>query len=427
MFNPSKSVVAVILGGGAGSRLYPLTSSRSKPAVPIAGKYRLVDIPISNCMNSNINRMFVLTQFNSASLNKHIKNTYHFSAFSKGFVDILAAEQTPDNPGWFQGTADAVRQSLRHISTLEYEHILILSGDQLYQMDFTQMLSEHKKNNADISIATIPVNDRDAPEFGIMKTNEESIITSFIEKPSKDLLKEWISDTGDIMQKVGKNYLASMGIYIFNKKVLNELLRDKHPDATDFGKEIIPNSILDYKVSSYQYNGYWTDIGNIYSFFEANLELTADLPSFNLFDNTNAIFTRPRMLPPAKISGTTLEKTLIAEGSIIHASRLENCVVGIRARIGHGTTINSSYIMGNDYYETLEQMAEHKKNNSPLMGIGERCFIKDAIIDKNCRIGNDVRINGGKHLANIDHELYTSKEGIVVVKKGAVIPNGFVI
>jgi glucose-1-phosphate adenylyltransferase len=427
MLNLSKSVVAVILGGGAGSRLYPLTASRSKPAVPIAGKYRLVDIPISNCMNSNVNRMFVLTQFNSASLNKHIKNTYHFSAFSTGFVDILAAEQTPDNPGWFQGTADAVRQSLRHISTLEYEYILILSGDQLYQMDFTDMLQAHKQNGADISIATIPVNDRDAPEFGVMKTNEKSLITSFIEKPSKDVLADWVSDTGADMQKQGKNYLASMGIYIFNKKVLNDLLKDKHPAATDFGKEIIPNSIIDYKVSSYQYNGYWTDIGNIYSFFEANLELTADIPLFNLFDNTNAIFTRARMLPPAKICGTTLEQTLIAEGSIIHASRLDKCVVGIRARIGHGTTVNNSYIMGNDYYETLEQMAEHRKNNSPLMGIGERCFIKDAIIDKNCRIGNDVRIQGGKHLANVDHELYTAKEGIVVVKKGAVLPNGFTI
>lgn len=427
MINLSNSVVAVIMGGGAGSRLYPLTASRSKPAVPIAGKYRLVDIPISNCMNSNINRMFVLTQFNSASLNKHIKNTYHFSAFSTGFVDILAAEQTPDNPGWFQGTADAVRQSLRHISTLDYEYILILSGDQLYQMDFGAMIAAHKVTGTDISIATIPVNERDAPEFGIMKTNDENIITSFIEKPSKDVLKDWTSDTGAEMIKQERPYLASMGIYVFSKKVLDDLLKVKHPLATDFGKEIIPNSIIDYKVSSYQYNGYWTDIGNIYSFFEANLDLTAELPLFNLFDNNKAIFTRARMLPPAKISGTTLEKTLIAEGSIIHASRLENCVVGIRARIGHGTTINSSYIMGNDFYETLDQMAEHRKRNTPLMGIGERCYIKDAIIDKNCHIGNDVRINGGKHLVNIDHELYTIKEGIVVVKKGAVLPNGFVI
>jgi glucose-1-phosphate adenylyltransferase len=294
-------------------------------------------------------------------------------------------------------------------------------------MDFGAMIAAHKVTGTDISIATIPVNERDAPEFGIMKTNDENIITSFIEKPSKDVLKDWTSDTGAEMIKQERPYLASMGIYVFSKKVLDDLLKVKHPLATDFGKEIIPNSIIDYKVSSYQYNGYWTDIGNIYSFFEANLDLTAELPLFNLFDNNKAIFTRARMLPPAKISGTTLEKTLIAEGSIIHASRLENCVVGIRARIGHGTTINSSYIMGNDFYETLDQMAEHRKRNTPLMGIGERCYIKDAIIDKNCHIGNDVRINGGKHLVNIDHELYTIKEGIVVVKKGAVLPNGFVI
>lgn len=425
--NLSKKVVAVILGGGAGSRLYPLTSSRSKPAVPVAGKYRLVDIPISNCMNSNINRMFVLTQFNSASLNKHIKNTYHFSAFSTGFVDILAAEQTPDNPGWFQGTADAVRQSLRHISNLEYEYILILSGDQLYQMDFSEMIAAHKANGSDISIATIPVAERDAPEFGILKADEQNKITSFIEKPKKDILPEWTSETGEAMAKEGRIYLASMGIYVFNKKVLNELLKDHYPNATDFGKEIMPNSITNYNVSSYQYNGYWTDIGNIHSFFEANLELTDDIPKFNLFDNSNTIYTRARMLPPAKISGTTLEKTLIAEGSIINASRLEQCVAGIRSRIGLGTTVVNSYIMGNDYYETLDEMQEHAKKGMPLIGIGERCYIKNAIIDKNCRIGNDVRINGGSHLESIDHQLYTVKDGIVVIKKGAVLHNGFVI
>ncbi|MFY8127313.1 MAG: glucose-1-phosphate adenylyltransferase [Chitinophagaceae bacterium] len=425
--NLSKKVVAVILGGGAGSRLYPLTASRSKPAVPIAGKYRLVDIPISNCMNSSINRMFVLTQFNSASLNKHIKNTYHFSAFSTGFVDILAAEQTPDNPGWFQGTADAVRQSLRHISNLEYEYILILSGDQLYQMDFSEMIAAHKANGSDISIATIPVGERDAPEFGILKADEQNKITSFIEKPKKDILPEWTSETGEAMAKEGRIYLASMGIYVFNRKVLNELLRDHYPNATDFGKEIMPNSIATYNVSSFQYNGYWTDIGNIYSFFEANLELTDDIPKFNLFDNSNTIYTRARMLPPAKISGTTLEKTVIAEGSIINASRLEQCVAGIRSRIGLGTTVVNSYIMGNDYYETLDEMQEHAKKGMPLIGIGERCYIKNAIIDKNCRIGNDVRINGGSHLENTDHQLYSVKDGIVVVKKGAVLHNGFVI
>ena len=423
----SQSVLAVILGGGAGTRLFPLTASRSKPAVPIAGKYRLVDIPISNCINSGINRMFVLTQFNSASLNKHIKNTYHFSAFSTGFVDILAAEQTPDNPGWFQGTADAVRQSLRHISNLEYDYILILSGDQLYQMDFGDMLKNHISSQNDISIATIPVDDRDAPEFGILKTNEENVITSFIEKPKKDILPDWVSDTGADMQGQGRNYLASMGIYIFNKKILDKLLNEAHPTATDFGKEIIPDSIENYKVSSFQYDGYWTDIGNIYSFYEANLALTQEVPLFNLFDNNKTVYSRARMLPPAKISGTTLEKTIIAEGSIIHASRIEQSVVGIRSRIGHGTTVVSTYIMGNDYYETLEEMELNTSKGLPKIGIGERCYIKDAIIDKNCRIGNDVRINGGSHLANTDHPLYTVKDGIVVVKKTAILPDGFVI
>lgn len=427
MLTISQSVVAVILGGGAGTRLYPLTASRSKPAVPIAGKYRLVDIPISNCINSNINRMFVLTQFNSASLNKHIKNTYHFSAFSTGFVDILAAEQTPDNPGWFQGTADAVRQSLRHIENLDFEYILILSGDQLYQMNFEEMVAVHKANNADITIATIPVPAREASEFGILKTDAKHNITSFIEKPKSDVLSDWISDTGAEMQQQGRVYLASMGIYIFNKQVLYKLLKEVYPDATDFGKEIMPQSIGKYNVLSYQYEGYWTDIGNIYSFFDANLALTEEIPQFNLFDNSRIIYTRARMLPPAKISGTTLEKTIIADGSIILASRLERCVVGVRARIGHGSTIVNAYIMGNDFYETLEVMAENVSKGIPKIGIGERCYIKNAIIDKNCRIGNDVRINGGAHLDNTDQPLYTIKDGIVVVKKGAILPDGFVI
>jgi glucose-1-phosphate adenylyltransferase len=423
----SQEILAVILGGGAGTRLYPLTASRSKPAVPIAGKYRLVDIPISNCINCGISRMFVLTQFNSASLNRHIKNTYHFSAFSSAFVDILAAEQTPDNPTWYQGTADAVRQCLRHIGPFESEYVLILSGDQLYQMDFTEMLEGHKKMNADISIATIPVAARDASDFGIMKKNEEGYITSFIEKPKKDLLADWESDTGEEMRRKGNVYLASMGIYIFTRKMLFDLLQSEYKEGTDFGKEIIPQSIKKFKVASYQYDGYWTDIGNIYSFFEANLNLTADLPEFNLFDNSKAIYTRARMLPPAKISGTTLEKTLIAEGCIINASRVENCVVGIRSRIEHGTTVVSSYVMGNDYFETLDDIANSNKTGVPLLGIGHRCYIRNAIIDKNCRIGNDVRINGGNHLENSDHSLYTIKDGVVVLKKGAVIPNGFVI
>jgi glucose-1-phosphate adenylyltransferase len=423
----SQEILAVILGGGAGTRLYPLTASRSKPAVPIAGKYRLVDIPISNCINSGISRMFVLTQFNSASLNRHIKNTYHFSAFSSAFVDILAAEQTPDNPTWYQGTADAVRQCLRHIEPFESEYVLILSGDQLYQMDFNEMLNMHKKTNSDISIATIPVSARDASDFGIMKKNEEGYITSFIEKPKRELLPDWESDTGLEMQSSGRVYLASMGIYIFSRQMLFDLLQNEYKSEPDFGKEIIPQSLAKFKVASFQYDGYWTDIGNIASFFEANLGLTADLPDFNLFDNNKAIYTRARMLPPAKISGTTLEKTIIAEGSIINASRVEKSVIGIRSRIGHGSTVVSSYIMGNDYFETLDEIAADNRTGIPLLGIGERCYIKNAIIDKNCRIGDDVRINGGSHLENTDHSLYGIKDGIVVMKKGAVIPNGFVI
>jgi glucose-1-phosphate adenylyltransferase len=426
MSNIGKEMLAVILGGGAGTRLYPLTASRSKPAVPIAGKYRLVDIPISNCLNSGIGRMFVLTQFNSASLNRHIKNTYHFSAFSSAFVDILAAEQTPDNPTWFQGTADAVRQGLRHVNPFASDYILILSGDQLYQMDFEAMFENHKATGAEISIATIPVAEREAPEFGILKT-ADGLITSFVEKPKKEVLGDWVSDTGDAMRSKGRIYLASMGIYIFNRQFLTDLLMTDKKDATDFGKEIIPDSIGKHKVASYQYDGYWTDIGNIYSFFESNLGLTEDLPEFNLFDNDNAIYTRARMLPPAKISGSTLEKTLVAEGSIINASRIEHSVIGIRSRIGHGTTVVSCYLMGNDYYETLDEINNAHRTGIPLLGIGHRCYIRNAIIDKNCRIGDDVRINGGPHLENTDHSLYTIKDGIVVVKKGAVIPNGFVI
>jgi glucose-1-phosphate adenylyltransferase len=421
----SKEVLSVILGGGAGTRLSPLTASRSKPAVPIAGKYRLVDIPISNCLNSGITRMFVLTMYNSASLNRHIKNTYHFSAFSSAFVDILAAEQTPDNPTWFQGTADAVRQGLRHIAPFDSEYILILSGDQLYQIDFQEMLDTHKNNGADISIATIPVTAKEASEFGILKTEGE-MITSFIEKP-KSGLEDWVSDTGEEMRSKGKEYLASMGIYIFNRHLLFELLQNEYKDAIDFGKEIIPDSIKKYKVASYQYEGYWEDIGNIPAFFHANLGLTKDLPEFNLFDNTKTIYTRGRMLPPAKISGSKLDHTIIADGCIINAAHIENSVIGIRSRVGHDTNIINTYIMGSDYYETLADIEQDIQHGLPQLGVGNRCQIQTAIIDKNCRIGDDVRIIGGNHLEDSDTPLYTVKEGIIVLKKGAIIPNGYTI
>ena len=420
-----KKVLGIILGGGQGSRLQPLTTSRSKPAVPIAGKYRLVDIPISNCINSGIDRMFVLTQFNSASLNHHLKNTYNFSFFSDAFVDVLAAEQTPNNNNWFQGTADAVRQSMHHFLNHDWDYALILSGDQLYQMDFADMIKAHEKSNAEISIATLPVNEKDATGFGILKTDDKDTIKSFIEKPSADQLPEWTSDVTPEMQAEGRNHLASMGIYIFNREFLSKVLKDT--TTMDFGGEIIPQAINKHKVLSYQYEGYWTDIGTISSFFDANLGLTDPIPAFDLFDKSKSVLTRARILPPSKITGTTLEKTLIAEGGIISASRIERSVVGIRSRIGVGTTISNSYIMGSDSYQSLDDVQKLINAGKPYVGIGDRCYINNCIVDKNASIGNDVRINGGAHLEEVDTETYTVRDGIVVIKSGAVIKNGTVI
>lgn len=421
----NKEVLAIILGGGQGSRLYPLTAQRAKPAVPIAGKYRLVDIPISNCLNSDIKRMFVLTQFNSASLNKHIKHTYQFSYFSDAFVDILAAEQTPHNNGWFQGTADAVRQSLHHFKGYESEYIMILSGDQLYQMDFNKMLEAHKSSGAEISIASLPVNAKDATSFGILKTNDDNTIDSFVEKPDKEVLSDWKSEVSPAMKKEGKHYLASMGIYIFNKDLLINLLEGT--DAMDFGKEIIPQSIKNHKVLSYAYEGYWTDIGNIDSFFEANIDLTSDIPKFNLFNKDQSILTRPRVLPPTKISGTTLEKSIVAEGSIIHGSRIANSVIGIRSRIGKGTVIENCYVMGSNRFLDLEEINKARAEGIPHVGIGDRCFITNCIVDKNAKIGDDVRITGGKHLDDVETDTYVVRDGIIVVKNGATIETGTII
>jgi glucose-1-phosphate adenylyltransferase len=421
-----KSTLAIILGGGQGSRLYPLTESRSKPAVPIAGKYRLVDIPISNCINSDIKRMFVLTQFNSASLNQHIKNTYHFSHFSTAFVDILAAEQTPDNPTWFQGTADAVRQCMTHFLNHDFDYALILSGDQLYQMNFNDMIAAHEKSGADITIATLPVTSKEAPEFGILKTDENNWITSFIEKPDANLLPDWTSDVSQEMQKEGKHYLASMGIYIFNRELLQDLMQNT--ETKDFGKEIIPQAIGNKKILSYQYEGYWTDIGNIDSFFEANLGLTDDIPKFNLFDNSSKIYTRARVLPPSKITGnSSLNHSMVAEGCIVNGAKIDHCVVGIRSRVGRDSIVTNSYLMGNDNYQNLEELSYNHEHNIINVGIGDRCFINNTIVDKNCRIGNDVKLNGGKHLEDANTDLYSIKDGIIVVKKGATLPNGFTI
>ncbi|MBK9257010.1 MAG: glucose-1-phosphate adenylyltransferase [Saprospiraceae bacterium] len=419
-----QKTICLILGGGAGSRLYPLTKDRSKPAVPVGGKYRLIDIPISNCLNSGLYRIFVLTQYNSASLNKHVKNTFHFDHFSNGFVDILAAEQTSGNMNWFQGTADAVRQSVRNFAYYDFDYILILSGDQLYQMDFEEMVLNHIERKADVSIATIPVVASDATSFGIMKVNKKGMIERFIEKPALDLLPDWESEVTEDQKSQGKKYLASMGIYIFNRRILG-LLLNENPNAVDFGKELIPDSInRGMKIASYAYDGYWTDIGDIKSFFEANIALSQDIPEFNLFDNQNKIYTRPRLLPPAKFSGVTFTNAIVAEGSIIHAKLVENSLLGIRSRVGFGTVIKNSYIMGNDYYESLEEMST---GQTIPMGIGLDCYIENAIVDKHVRIGNNVIIRGNDNLKDEEHEHYVIKKGIVVLNKNAVIPDGTII
>ena len=419
--NMKANVISIVLGGGRGTRLFPLTYSRSKPAVPIAGKYRLVDIPISNCLNSGYNKILVLTQFNSASLNSHIKNSYHFDIFSKGFVDILAAEQNVENDQWYQGTADAVRQSMKHLDKYDYDYILILSGDQLYQMDFREMIDFHCKNDGDITIATIPVNSKDAPGFGILKSDDEGNITSFIEKPSAELLGDWKSEVSEKSKSEGKEYLASMGIYVFSKNVLKKMF-DEDP-GDDFGGELIPNGIGTYKTLSFQYDGYWTDIGTIDSFFDANIDLTTDFPKFNLF-STSPIYTRARMLPPSKILGSYVSKAIFGDGCIVMADKIENSIVGNRSRIDKGSTLMNTYMMGADYYQDTKEIVANDNSRTPNLGIGKYCYIEKAILDKNCYIGDNVRIIGGKHLPDADFDTHSIKDGIVVVKKGAVIKEG---
>ena len=418
------NVISIVLGGGRGSRLSPLTDSRSKPAVPIAGKYRLVDIPISNCLNSGYNKILVLTQFNSASLNSHIKNSYHFDIFSKGFVDILAAEQNVGNDQWYQGTADAVRQSMKHLAKYEYDYILILSGDQLYQMNFRQLIDFHCENEGDITIATIPVNAKDATGFGILKSDEEGNITSFVEKPSHEELNDWKSEVSEKSKSEGKEYLASMGIYVFSKEVLMKMFAEDPGD--DFGGELIPNGIGKYKTLSFQYDGYWTDIGTIQSFFDANLDLTRDFPKFNLFSNA-PIYTRARMLPPSKILGSYVSKAIFGDGCIIMADKIENSLVGNRSRVDKGSTLMNTYMMGADFYQDTKEIIRNDEKGVPNLGVGKYCYIECAILDKNCSIGDNVRIIGGKHHADGDYDNYSIKDGIVVVKKNAVIQAGTII
>ncbi len=409
-------VVGLILGGGAGSRLQPLTAERAKPAVPIAGKYRLVDIPISNCINSGIRNIFLLTQFNSVSLHQHIGHTYRFDQFSGGHVRILAAEQTPDSAGWFQGTADAVRRSMRYFNDDQPDIVVILSGDQLYRMDLDEMLQEHLAKGADLTVSTKPVPREEAQALGIMQTGKDGRIVQFAEKPGDTVMLDNLKSPRD-----DDTYLASMGIYIFNMDVLKEVLCNC--EEIDFGKHIIPGAIDKYKVYSYIFEDYWEDIGTIRSFWAANLALTEALPQFSFYDMSKVIYTRMRYLPPSKINQCALSRCLLSDGCIISGERVDHCVVGLRALVGDGSIVEDSILMGADYYE-------HGQVDDPSgipIGIGKNCRVKNAIVDKNCRIGDNVVISPEGKPENEQTDLYWIREGIMVIPKNTVIPPGTVL
>ncbi|HTL71748.1 MAG TPA: glucose-1-phosphate adenylyltransferase [bacterium] len=422
-------VLCVILGGGQGSRLFPLTKDRAKPAVPLAGKYRIVDIPISNCINSRFRRIYILTQFNSTSLHSHISRTYKFDQFSSGFVEILAAQQTFNNTSWYEGTADAVRKNLVHFMNHDFEYLLILSGDQLYRMDLQEVIEQHREAGAEITVATLPVKAAETPALGIMQIDETGRVTKFLEKPKDPALLEPFKMPQEIRTKVGVPpgddlYLASMGIYVFNRSVIADLLDNP---LSDFGKHIIPHAINTHRVFSYVYQGYWEDIGTIRNFFEANLDLVSELPRFNFFDMSAPIFSRPRYLPGSKINGAQIDHAVISDGCIINRARINQSIVGLRTIIGDGTELNRVVILGSDYYESKESVDRHEKEGLPRVGIGAQCKIHNAIIDKNARIGNNVTISPAGKPENVDHELYFVRDGIVIIPKDAIIPHGTVI
>jgi glucose-1-phosphate adenylyltransferase len=430
---PSRhSLLAVILGGGAGSRLFPLTSFRSKPAVPLGGKYRLVDVPISNCINSDVIRMFVLTQFNSASLNRHIATTYRFSPFADGFVEILAAEQTPERPDWFQGTADAVRQVLPHIRDWRIDTLLILSGDHLYRMDYRKFLARHFETDADITVSVIPIPPDSASEFGLLKVDAAGRIIEFREKPKGEALETMRVDTTSLGLSVDearkRPFLASMGIYVFKYDRLEELLAED-TSHLDFGKEVIPASINKYNVQAYLFNDYWEDIGTIAAFYKANLDMTSAIPPFNLFDAEAPLFTRARYLPPSKIDNCGIRDSIISDGCIINGAKINRSLIGLRSRIAEGTQIDGVYMMGADYYQTLENLLGDQKAGRPRVGVGENTIIRRAIIDKNARIGKDVRLlnEAGVETADGPNGTYYIRDRIVIVPKNALIPDGTIV
>jgi glucose-1-phosphate adenylyltransferase len=419
----TQRTLAIIMGGGAGTRLFPLTKDRSKPAVPLGGKYRIVDIPISNCLNSGLRSIYVLTQFNSMSLHRHIQASYKFDNFSRSFIEILAAQQTPEGAQWYQGTADAVRQNMRYFLERPFNYFLILSGDQLYRMDFRTLLHQHIQTGAEITLATKPVTRDQVAEFGIMQCGVDRRITRFVEKPKDENLLGGMRMSADLIaatgsQRDGELYQASMGIYLFNREVLVRCLDN---NLVDFGRDVIPHSIKDRNVSAFVFNDYWEDIGTIRAFYEANLDLTEIVPEYTFFEADTPIYTHPRFLPGSKVNGATLRQALISDGCIISDAHIERSVIGIRSIIESGATIRNSIIMGADYFEQNQQ----SDPDMPSIGIGRNCVIDRAIIDKNARIADGVVITPEGKAPNLDAENYFIRDGIVVVPKNAVIPAGF--
>ena len=428
--NDEPRVLALILGGGKGTRLYPLTKERSKPAVSFGGKYRIVDIPLSNCINSGYKKIYLLTQFNSASLHLHISNSYNFDLFSGGFVEILAAEQTLEHSGWYEGTADAVRKNFIHFKTQKPTHYVILSGDQLYKMDLRAFMDAHIKSGAEITIATTAVNRHDASGFGIMKIDEKSRVKEFMEKPKPDMnIDAWkIPAEARGALPPEKEFLASMGIYIFNASTMEECLLGENEKYTDFGKEILPLAIGKKKICSYVFDGYWEDIGTIRSFYEANIQLTEPCPAFDFYSNNSPIYTHMRNLPPSKINRADITSSLTSEGCIITECKLNKSVIGVRSIIEKGTELNGVIMMGADYYDDDDEKADYIAQGKPVTGIGQNCKIANTIIDKNARIGDNCQIGvSGKKYEDGDHGSFYSADGIIVIRKGAVIPSGTVI
>ena len=430
-----KRVLAIILGGGKGSRLYPLTKMRAKPAVPLAGKYRLIDIPISNCINSDISKMYVLTQFNSASLNRHIAQTYNLSGpFGQGFVEVLAAQQTPETPSWFEGTADAVRKYQWLFQEWDVDEYLILSGDQLYRMDYSLFVEQHRKTGADLTVAALPVDPAQAEAFGLMRTDETGNIKEFREKPTGDSLKAMAVDTSrfglEANEAKEKPYLASMGIYVFSRSTLFDLL-NKFPSYTDFGKEIIPEALgRGDKLKSYVFNDYWEDIGTIGAFFESNLALTQQpTPPFSFYDEKFPIYTRPRYLPPSKIVDTQITDSIVSEGSILKSCSIHHCVLGVRSRIESDVVLNETLVMGSDFYESYEERIALRNGGGIPLGVGQGTTVKRAILDKNARIGDNVTIVNKDNVEEADRadQGFYIRNGIVVIVKNATIPDGTII